>query len=78
MNYFLYIVTEDNHRKGLRQGQNGVGKTSIKPCIGDAPYGVFMVAPGDFVESNITKPAGWPVSPRSIESAILKYWGRDK
>ena len=46
--------------------------------ISIAAYGVFMVAPGGFVESHIAKPVGWPVSPRSIESAILKYWGRDK
>lgn len=73
MNYFLYLVTKTNLQEGLRKGEHGVGKTSIRPGIMDAPYGVMYVAPGHFV-SDYLKKNDLPAMAMFIEAAIKEYF----
>jgi hypothetical protein len=76
MNYFLYIVTVDSPENDLYRDMKGVGKTSMAPGVCDAPFGVFYVAPGDYIEAEARKvrtlvkhmSASW------IRRKILNYW----
>lgn len=73
MNYFLYLVTKSNLEAELHKGEHGVGKTSIRPGIMDAPFGVMYVAPGTFVNKYLEE-RDLPKMAMFIEAAIKEYF----
>lgn len=71
MNWALFIVTAPNPEEDLVPGMSGVMKTSIKPGISDAPFGVLYIVPGSWINDHYDTRF---IPPEDLKERILAYY----
>lgn len=72
MNWFLYLVKTDCPEEGVFVGQDGVGRTSLKPGVAEAPYGILLTVDDGYIRSCF--PGECEPSARQVKEAILEFY----